>query len=172
MDKKEIWKPIPNFSGYEVSNLGNIKSYLKLGPGWDFNKKSQIRKTQIGTNGYLSLFLYSKDKEKKFFTVGSLVLLTFIGPCPPKKEICHNDGDRLNNKLSNLRYDSRKNNHKDKKKHGTQKCGQDHYLSKYSDNDIKEMRYLYLKGTSQFKIAELFGTNQSYISLIVNNKRR
>ena len=28
--EKEIWKDIPNYNGYQVSNLGNVRTYNKI----------------------------------------------------------------------------------------------------------------------------------------------
>ena len=41
----EIYKDIPNFVGYQVSNMGNIKSYKQ-------DKGGKILKTIVGSRGY------------------------------------------------------------------------------------------------------------------------
>ncbi len=46
------------------------------------------------------------------------VLETYVGPRPEGMWACHNDGDKNNNSLSNLRWDTRSNNERDKLKHG------------------------------------------------------
>ncbi len=47
------------------------------------------------------------------------VLLAFVGPCPEGMEACHNNGDPLDNRVENLRWDTRSNNTLDKVAHGT-----------------------------------------------------
>lgn len=47
------------------------------------------------------------------------MLTAFVGPCPDGMEGCHNDGDPHNNRLDNLRWDTRANNARDAIRHGT-----------------------------------------------------
>ncbi len=42
-----------------------------------------------------------------------------VGACPDGQEVCHNDGNTLNNRLDNLRYDTRRANNLDTVLHGT-----------------------------------------------------
>lgn len=100
------WKPIPGYEMYEVSNMGEVRRGGKL-----------LRQVQNST-GRLGLAL-CKDGKQNSFQVHRLVMLAFHGPCPDGMEVCHNDGNHLNNKLSNLRYDTRSNNQYDRVKHGT-----------------------------------------------------
>lgn len=39
-----------------------------------------------------------------------LILLAFVGPCPPGMEACHGDDVKTNNRLTNLRWDTRRAN--------------------------------------------------------------
>jgi DNA-binding NarL/FixJ family response regulator len=55
-------------------------------------------------------------------------------------DICHNDGVKTNNHLSNLRVDSRRNNHADKHRHGTMTNGERNGLAKLTTEDVKEIR--------------------------------
>ena len=48
-----------------------------------------------------------------------LVLGAFAGPPPEGMEGCHEDNDKTNNRLDNLRWDTRPGNHSDKARHGT-----------------------------------------------------
>lgn len=58
--------------------------------------------------------------------VHKLVAQQFLGPKPTAEhEICHNDGERLNNLATNLRWGTRSENMQDKIAHG-----HDHNLNK------------------------------------------
>ena len=46
-------------------------------------------------------------------TVHSLVMEAFVGPCPPGRLVCHEDGNFWNCHLENLRYDTSVSNRKD-----------------------------------------------------------
>jgi DNA-binding transcriptional regulator YiaG len=68
--------------------------------------------------GYPSVVMYM-DGRRVRRCVAHLVLLAFVGGRPEGFQACHNDGNRLNSALTNLRWDSVKNNHNDKRRHGT-----------------------------------------------------
>lgn len=53
-----------------------------------------------------------------------LVLEVFVGPCPEGMVACHNDGNPRNNALSNLRWDTREANMRDRDRHGTSPRGE------------------------------------------------
>lgn len=48
---------------------------------------------------------------------------TFVGLRPDGLEVCHNDGVHTNNQLTNLRYDTRRENLRDRVRHGTFRNG-------------------------------------------------
>lgn len=111
----EEWRDIPGWEGiYQVSNQGRIRS---LGVG---NRKGKILKpAPYGRDRrHLGVSLWRNNKGKTM-KVHRLVASAFIGPCPDGAEVCHNDGDGFNNRLSNLRYDSQSENVRDRIRHGT-----------------------------------------------------
>lgn len=93
---EEIWKDIKGYEGlYQVSNLGRVKS---LGNG-----KEKIRKTNISSNGYLSLILV-KNKKGKNFSVHRLVAEAFIDNPDNLPCVNHKDENKLNNCVDNLEW--------------------------------------------------------------------
>src|SRR5574343_69230 len=121
------WRDIPGWSGfYQVSDIGSVRSITRTvhifnphGVVSARTYKSKLLKLSVGKNGYPWVSLTSPLHGRWRVYVHKLVTLTFIGPCPVKYEVCHNDGNKLNNALSNLRYDSRSANSLDRHKHGT-----------------------------------------------------
>lgn len=108
----EIWKDIPGYEGkYQASNYGRIRSLdRQLGtPGKRGFKTMKGRVLRPGPtkSGHLYVVL---GHGAAGYPVHQLVALTFIGPRPEGKEVCHNDGDPTNNRADNLRYDTRTNN--------------------------------------------------------------
>ena len=97
----EIWKPIPNYEGYMVSNLGNVKSVDRLSSNGRHLKGKPLRQVMIG--GYLYVRLCKNGKMKNFF-VHRLVMLAFVGKCSKGMEVNHIDENKENNCLSNLEY--------------------------------------------------------------------
>ena len=92
---KEIWKNVLGYEGlYQVSNLGNIKSFIG---------KEKILKPSTTNNGYPGVNL-TKDKKIKRYSVHRLVAEAFIPnpnnyPC-----VNHKDENRTNNRADNLEW--------------------------------------------------------------------
>ena len=82
-------------------------------------------------------------------------------------ECCHADGDPWNNNLSNLRWDTRINNSQDKFKHGTQKLGENHPMSKLTIEKVLKIRQ---DNRVHRLIAFEYGVSQSVISQIKSKK--
>lgn len=76
--------------------------------------------------------------------VHRIVLETFVGPCPDGMEGCHNDGNPINNRVDNLRWDTRASNRADMLVHGTTTkppthWGEDHHNAKMTDAEVAEV---------------------------------
>lgn len=123
--KNEIWKPIPKYEGYyAASDQGRIKSLERIITYRNGNTKTiheRILRPIIHSGGYLQVNLWRNHKTE-VRTIHSLVAEAFLGPCPDGKEICHNNGHRDDNRLANLRYDTRSANALDRTKHGNNHC--------------------------------------------------
>ena len=168
----EIFKPIPDFPGYEVSNLGLVRSYWKRGRRRWFivSNPQRVLKPAIRL-GYPSVTLV-KNGLKTDIGIHRLVLLTFIGPCPPTYECCHDDGIRANCSLDNLRWDSRSSNAIERFKHGNSDYkGENHPQTKLTDEQILQIRKFAVQGNnSQTAIAALFGISQSHANNIIRRR--
>ncbi|MBQ1776655.1 MAG: HNH endonuclease [Acidaminococcaceae bacterium] len=113
MDKKEIWKTVPDFPNYEVSNFGNVRSKDRVSErrGNDARLKGATLKGQKMPDGYIRVVLYSGSrKEHKQFHVHRLVAQAFIAnpnnyPC-----VNHKDEKRDNNRADNLEWCTHKYN--------------------------------------------------------------
>jgi len=167
---QEIWKAIPGFPGYEVSNRGQVRSFWKDG----YHAKIEDNPCKIlspshGTGRYPHVNLCKKGKQ---YTrrIHRLVLEIFVGPCPFGMEACHNDGQPTNNYLTNLRWDTRKNNCHDKKIHGRDNTGSRNGQAKLTEKDIEHIVRLYNNGYSIGVIAKLFTVQSSNISQILCGK--
>ena len=110
----EIWKDIPEFESYQVSNLGNVKS-LKY-------EKERIRKQTIGGGGYYRLCLMKNKKPHKKI-VSQLIAIAFLNhkPCGNKMVVDHIDTNKLNNKLYNLQVITNRENTSKDRKNGSSK---------------------------------------------------
>jgi hypothetical protein len=121
----EIWKPIKDWEElYEVSNFGRVKSlertiYTKSPWGELAFRTYRERILKETGSKYPTVSFTYPGKKRKCFNVHSLVLETFVGPRPQNLEACHTDNNPKNNKLDNLRYDTRSANALDRRRHKT-----------------------------------------------------
>lgn len=96
----EIWKPIPGYKAH-ASSLGRIKSFYG-------NDKGRIRKLQKGLRGkYLRVHL---QRKMTCISVHRLVALAWHKNPHGLPIIRHLDDNGLNNKPSNLKWDTQSNN--------------------------------------------------------------
>lgn len=106
---KEIFKNIEDYEGYQISNLGSVKSFRRKTP--------KILKPIKNRGGYLVVDLQSEGKTKTR-AIHQLVAITFLNHVPNGRKIIvdHIDNDQSNNKLENLQLITfRENCSKDKK---------------------------------------------------------
>lgn len=137
----EQWKPVEGFSGYEVSNLGRVRSFRPLSGKGPLTEVPRLLKqgTSKGKN-YLRVGL-SNEGKATWFSVHVLVLKAFHGPRPtPTHDSCHNDGNAQNNCATNLRWDTKQANADDRITHGTQVRGESAPRSTLTEDQVKEIK--------------------------------
>jgi len=121
----ETWKPLPDWEGlYEVSDLGRVRSLQRKGTGshWYRTYGGQIVKPFIASTGYLAVNLTKSGKRQQLL-IHRAVLRAFRGEPAVGHQCCHENGNRSDARLANLRWDTVKGNMADKKRHGTQVYG-------------------------------------------------
>ena len=106
------WRDFPGAPGYQVNSDGQFKRLARtdrLGR----HVSEQVLSGHVDPWGYVRYFARGKVVKGH-----RAVLETFVGPCPPGMEGCHNNGNPADNRLENLRWDTRQNNMIDKVNHG------------------------------------------------------
>jgi hypothetical protein len=145
MEEIEIWKPITDFSNYEVSTFGNIRNIIT-------NKMLKIGVK----DGYANIAL-THNKNKQTFKVHRLVALAFIENPENKSDVNHKDKNKLNNHISNLEWLSRKENNIHRCKDIYIKTNKPIYRLDKDTNEI-------LEKFNSIEEAGIWATNNNYTS--------
>lgn len=162
----ETWQAIPGFPLYEASSLGRIRSLdnlVKAHQGFRLRKGKVLTPVKHHT-GYI---IYTLHNGKQHAAFGHrLVALAFLGERPDGCVICHKDGDRANNALVNLRYDTQSANERDKLQHGTYQQDEKNPRAKLTRPEIVAMRLERAAGEPLKSLALRYGFRAGHISKI------
>lgn len=167
---KEIWKAIKDYEGkYEVSNLGRVKS-LERTSRLNRKIKERILAPREHTGGYLRVQLSRKD-----FYIHRLVAETFIPNPENKSQVNHIDGNKRNNRVDNLEWNTPLENNLHAIRTGLNKKDRDFMIKiancenhkkamirkrKLTDEQILEIRN---SKESEYKLAEAYNVCRSHI---------
>jgi len=162
----EIWKPIPNFDQYEVSNFGRVRSYKR-----SYGYKANILTPRIAIgSGHLRVSLRSKGKTYDHF-IHRLVAFAFLDP--PKlldTYVHHKDRNPTNNQIDNLEWSNGSKNtaasyihrriskNEDQSHHPNLKFG-----------EVWLIKKLYKVGTDWFDICKMFKIRSSEFNCIIRD---
>lgn len=156
------YRELPEFPGYRIGNDGSVWSCRQPIQGQKWRRlRLQLR------SGYPSAFIYNTEGVQVPRLVHRLVLEAFVGPCPDGMECCHNNGVRSDNRLENLRWDTRKANGQDRIKHGTQLHGEQMPWHKITAEQAVEIRELYANGATTAELSKQFGIANTNIAEVI-----
>lgn len=154
----ERWLPVVGFEGlYCVSDLGRIRSERR------FRVSGRILTPSAAGKGYRKVTLCRRHEKYIHRYVHKIVLEAFVGQQPAGMEAAHNNGQRDDNRLINLRWDTRAGNFADKIIHGTACEGERHGRRKLNAADVLAIRSS--SGTLR-EIGDLFGVGPMQIHRI------
>ena len=160
------YRPIEGFPGYRIRSDGVVEScWRRGGRNSSLTESWRPLRPTPQHRGHLAVSL-ARGGEKHTRHVHRLVMEAFAGPCPEGMECCHNDGDPANNRLDNLRWDTRKANMDDMLRHGTRRMGSRAH-AKLREEDVREIRRLKAAGVPMDQLAASFGVSRPNIEAIV-----
>jgi hypothetical protein len=131
MDKNEVWKNVPNYSGYQVSSRGRVKSLQRVEVGKDGKKRTikyKMLSMEVTENGYHRVGLTSNGVLKRI-KVHQLVAMAFLGHvrCGNDLVVNHKNFVRSDNRVENLEIvTSRENSSKNYLKSASKHIGVTH----------------------------------------------
>jgi len=185
--EREIWKDVVGFEGYyQVSNMGRVKGIDRMVNtcgGRLRPVKGKILKQTINTDSkYKGKYPHCivslwKDNKGCMRGVHVMVLEAFVGIRPVGFVCCHNDGNGLNNNLSNLRWGTPRENTHDSIKHGTFRPWNNKYKhednnrARFKNEDVIKIRELASMGVPRCKIEQMFNAKPGSLSRIITGKQ-
>lgn len=152
----EVWKPIPGYEGYEVSNLGRVKSLKRKNP-------KILSQSFLGD--YLRVITSMKNVPKDML-VHRLVALAFL-PNPDNK-VCvnHKDGCKTNNCVENLEWATTSEN----QLHSYRILKNPNGRSKLTKEMIETIKQKVSSGQTRASVAREYNVGKSCISRLIKGK--
>lgn len=156
----EEWREIPGWQGYYVSDGGNVRG-----------RRGRVLKPQSNYRNeyrYVSLARADGTGKTTSFNVHRLVLEAFVGARPEGMTGSHRDGDKSNNRLSNLLWEPHGDNMRRQREHGTQRDqrGSRNSMAKLSEEDVRKVRERLAHGDTQASVARTYSVSVSLVHMI------
>lgn len=140
--------------------------YVVSSDGEVYSPIGKLKKQLISGGLYHAITI----KYKSVY-VHRLVAEAFIPNPDNKPDVAHIDGNGLNNRVSNLRWSTEKENMADKVRHGTLNKGETHGNSRLTQDQVKLIRNLRKEGAAAQPLADLFEVSKWTIYDVCNPKR-
>lgn len=157
----EEWRDVDGFDGYEVSDHGRVRS--------NRGEEPVILACGEHTKGYRTVRLSLGGRgNAKNFLIHRLVLEAFVGPKPEKAQAGHKDGNKGNNKLSNLEWRTTRAAHENQKERGTLLDGVKNHNTKLTEKQVKAIRKKLKNGATTVALAKEYDVSTPTISDIKN----
>lgn len=150
---REEFIPVPFAPNYEVSKLGNVRNAFT----------QQVLKPQMGSTGYHQVNLKRLNGKFRAMKMHRIVALVFMDNPDEKRTINHKDGNKLNNKLSNLEWATDLENSQHSRETGL--CEQGVKLKATNVNTGESFVF-----ASRSECAKMLNTTKYYISRCVNQR--
>ena len=135
---------------------------------------TERRVLKDASNTKYQFVVLQKNAVKKHKQVHRLVAEAFIPNPENKPEVNHKDGDKTNNKKSNLEWATRSENQQHAVSTGLRTYefnqGTKNFNSLFTEDEVRSIRKRWSEGTSSLKMAREFGTAKSTILRIAKKQ--
>lgn len=161
--RKERWRQIPDFSWYDVSSLGRIRSWKPDRPSQrKARAKAMIMRTRMDRDGYPRITLQDDKGKKRVVRIHILVARAFLGPAKGRL-VLHKKNKRSKAHLENLEYGSYEDNNDDKYISGTHQMGEQNSRAEVTKKQAKQI-YRLKEQVTQMEIADRYGISRQAVS--------
>lgn len=151
------WAPVKGYASYEVSDDGLVRNKVT----------GCIRRLHVSPFGYMLITIRHAGRQRTL-KVHRLVLEAFAGPSPHRFDCNHIDGNKQNNRLSNLEWVSRRENLLHARRVLGLARGVAHGQTKLSESDVRTIRTT--TGESTRSLAKRFRISQTAVCHIITRK--
>jgi hypothetical protein len=173
MENREIWKDVLGFEGvYKVSSFGRVKTLSRNirfvnEQGNEFFRisKERIMKERY-CKGYKTVLLYKSNRYVNY-RMCRLVAITFIPNKDNKPQVNHIDGNKENDFVYNLEWNTAKENMAHAKKYGLLKR-KDTFVNKLCKKVICTKTGVVYKSLKE--ASESINISQSHLSRVIRSK--
>lgn len=156
MSNTEQWREIPGFPGYEVSDMGRVRSWKLGGPGTRLASSPSEVRPQQGRHGYVRVELCHEGQRSHHF-VHRIVLTAFVGPS--KLSADHVNAVKDDNRLANLQWLTQAENVR-------RSAG-----ARLTRDQVSAIRSRYGRsGLTQRALADEYGVSRTTIGDVVNGR--
>jgi hypothetical protein len=160
----EIWKEIEGYETlYKVSDQGNVFS---------IRRNKELIKTDH-CKGYFKVKLCDFAGNVKTMKVHRLVALAFLIKNENKPQVNHKDGNKKNNKVTNLEWVNNQENSHHAAKNGLlgDVKGNKNGMAILNEEIVKEIRFEYANNIANtVELAKKYKISRPAISMIINRK--
>lgn len=161
---KKLWKRIVGHENYEISNYGEVRSYICSN---GLRKEPKIIKTYPTTR---IPYRQVKLTKGKMGSVHRLVAEAFVKRIEGKNHVGHINGDPSDNRCINLKWVTPKENSADRVVHKTLAKGERNGKSKLTSIEAKNIKSEWLNGQSQVSLAKKYGVATGTIWCVVHDR--
>lgn len=152
LKRADGWLPVPGRPEFQVASDGRIKGVK--------GKEMNPMRNETG-----HLFVTSGRKSKKLY-VHRAVLFAFIGPPPPDQEARHLNGIPDDNRLENLAWGTKQQQHEDDRRNGTPRGSGPQKLTPDKVHEIRGLQFI----LSSREVARKFGISHTVVQKIWRRK--
>lgn len=151
-------KEIPGFPGYFADTDGALWSERR-------GTRRRLKYATLKKLPYQMARLY-QNSVSCHVLVHRIILLTFVGPCPPGMWCRHLDGNPRNNALENLQWNTVSENLRDRKRHGWDNSGENNAAAKLTNAQVLELRQARSAGSRLKDLAKKYGISFQSVSRV------
>lgn len=155
-----VYATIPGLSRYQIGDDGSV--WTNRNCRGNLCEWKRISGT-ITKAGYVRTMLSTDENGMRMFMVHCLILEAFISPRPSGMECCHRDDIKTNNVLSNLRWDTAKENQQDRVRNGlkTSHLGILNGRATVTEEIVRQVRQRIAEGVAGARVRDEFNLTEN-----------